>query len=142
MELWQLVKLVSERYGKRLQEHKSKHARAKALASLTVQQFQYLQAISNMSGATVGGLASYFGVTSPTATFTVNRLVRAGYIEKKPSSDDSRSNFLILTSKALKLLTVQEEAFKALADDIEGVLDKKELEAYFSLTEKVCERLK
>lgn len=141
MELWQLVKLVSERYGKRLQEHKKTTPGGKALEALTIQQFQYLQAINNLPAATVGGLSLYFGVTSPTATFTVNKLVRDGYLEKKPSSEDSRSNFLLLTSKGQKLLKVQEEAFKALASDIENALTKKELEAYFDLTKKVCDSL-
>ncbi len=141
MELWQLVKLVSERYGRRLQEHKKKSPAAKELNSLTLQQFQYLQAINSMQSATVGGLASYFRVTSPTATFSVNKLVNAGLIEKKPSDEDSRSNYLIVTSKGRKLLKVQEDAFKALAGDIENALDKKELEAYFILTKKVCDNL-
>lgn len=141
MELWQLVKLVSERYVRRLQEHKTKSPGAKALESLAIQQFQYLQAINSLPSATVGGLATYFGVASPTATFTVNKLVRDGYLKKTPSSEDSRSNFLTLTTKGRKLLKVQENAFKALAVDIENVLDENELETYFRLTKKVCDSL-
>lgn len=141
MELWQLVRLVSERYGKRLQEHRKTRTGAKGLESLTVQQFHYLQAAGSATTATVGWLASYFGVTSPTATFIVNKLVRSGHIIKRPSSEDSRSNFLILTSKGRSLLNIQEDSFKALAGDIEKALDEKELTAYFILTKKVCDSL-
>lgn len=140
MELWQLVKLVSERYGRRLQEHRKKSP-SDGLHKLSVQQFQYLLAASRIPEATVGRLASYFGVTSPTATFTVGRLVKDGYLAKKHSGDDSRVKILVLTPKGRRLLGIQEEAFRALAEDIRKALTEEELEAYSVLTKKVCDGL-
>lgn len=141
MQLWQLVRLVSERYGKRLQEHKKARPGSGELDAMTVQQFQYLQAVNRFPSATVGGLAAYFRVTSPTVTVAVNRLVRAGFLKKSPSNVDGRSNLLVLTQKGRKVLRVQEGAFRALAEDISRALDENELGEYFRLTKKVCDSL-
>ncbi|MCC6751453.1 MAG: MarR family transcriptional regulator [Deltaproteobacteria bacterium] len=140
-ELWELVKLVSERYGQRLQAHRSAKGAGSELSALTVQQFQYLQAVGALPGPTVGSLASYFEVTSPTATSIVNRLEGAGYVEKRPSGRDNRVRFVVLTARGRKVLRAQEDAFRALAEEIRGALTASELAAYQELTAKVCAKL-
>jgi len=138
MPLWQLVRRVSESYGRRLQEHKKDQPGSKLLSSVSVQQFQYLQAISRMDRPTVGRLAEYFSVTPPTATVIVRRLEDQGLIRKKIDADDARIQHITLTEKGQRLLSVQEGAFKALAGDISHILTKEELRRYSELTEKIC----
>jgi DNA-binding MarR family transcriptional regulator len=141
MELWELVRLVSERYGKRLEEHKEAQAGRSGFGSVTVQQFQYLQAIRRAPEATVSYLKSYFGVRSPSATMIVHTLEAKGLLKKKPNSHDQRSNYLVLTPKALKLLEAQENAFVALGEDIQAALSPTDLKTYTRLTEQVCSAL-
>lgn len=141
MELWQLVRLVSERYGRRLQAHRDATGASQELSTLTVQQLQYLQAIGALENPTVGGLAAYFGVTSPTATSIVNKIAALGYVEKRPSGLDGRSRHLLLTPRGKKILRIQEHAFRALADEIAQALTPKELADYHQLTRKVCDSL-
>lgn len=138
MELWELVRTVSQRYGQRLEQHKQAHPRAKDLGELTVQQFQYLQALHASPTPTISFLSTYFGVRSPTATVIVARLVERGFLKKAPDLQDKRSNRLVLTPKARKILEVQESAFRALGDDIRTVLSSSDLQAYVHLTEQVC----
>lgn len=141
MELWQLVKLVSDRYGARLQQHKSKSPKAARLEGMTVQQFQYLQVIGNHQEITVGEMAKRFQVRSPTATSILNRLVELGLIQKTPSHSDRRVLHLRVTGQGKTILKIQEDAFRALAGDIEGCLSPEELLQYRDLTLKVCENL-
>ncbi len=138
MELWELVRLVSERYGKRLEQHKKAHARAGELGQVTLQQFQYLQAIRKSPFPTIGSLSAYFGVRSPTATVIVARLEENGFVKRSPNPRDRRSNRLVPTPKARRILEVQEAAFKALGEDIRDALSPGDLKLYARLTEQVC----
>jgi DNA-binding MarR family transcriptional regulator len=138
LELWELVRLVSERYGKRLSAHKRKNPKASRLESLTVQQFQYLQVIERHSPLSVGEIARYFKVTSPTATSIVNRLEQEALVVKKPSSQDGRIQLMQLTPKGKDIIKIQEDAFRSLAVDIEKALTPQELKKYAELTGKVC----
>lgn len=141
MELWELVRLVSERYGKRLQQHLSAPTAGAGLEEVTVQQFQYLQAIRLGPSPTVSGLAAYFGVRSPTVTVAVQRLVQRGLLSKRPHPSDARSSQLVLTAKARRLFAAQERAFQALGEDIRASLSASELQQYARLTEQVCQAL-
>lgn len=136
--LWKLVRRVSESYGRRLQEHKKKQVGRQSLSTVTVQQFQYLQAIQLLPSATVKALAVYFGVTAPTVTVLVQRLEEQGFVDKEGDSTDRRVQHLLLTEKGRRLLKVQEEAFKALADDIARILSDKEMRLYSEITRKIC----
>jgi DNA-binding MarR family transcriptional regulator len=138
MELWELVRLVSERYGKRLEQHKQAHPAARELGQVTLQQFQYLQAVRRGPSATIGSLSAYFGVRSPTATVLVARLEEKGLVKRSPDPQDGRSNRLVLTPRAQRLLEVQEAAFKALGEDIRAALSPSDLKLYTRLTEQVC----
>lgn len=142
MEMWELVKLVSERYGRRLQEHKAGRPAAREFESLSVQQFQYLQALGSLPEPTVGSLARYFKVTSPTATSLVSRLIQAGYLKRVSHPYDRRSSYLKLTPRGRRILNVQIEAFRALARDITELLSPRELSEYVKLTRRVCDGLK
>lgn len=122
----------------RLQQHKKDQPESKLLSSVSEQQFQYVQAISRIKRPTVGRLAEYFSVTPPTATGIVRRLEDQGLIRKKIDADDARIRHITLTKKGQRLPSVQEPAFKALADDISHILTEDELQRYSELTDKIC----
>lgn len=141
MELWELVRLVSERYGKRLQRHLAASSAASRTEEVSVQQFQYLQAIRASASPTVSGLAAYFSVRSPTVTVAVQRLVERGLVRKRPDPADARRGQLTLTPKAHRLFAAQDRAFKALGEDIRAALDPADFRHYARLTEQVCRAL-
>lgn len=141
MPLWRLVRRLLDGFGRRLQEHQAQQPGARLLASVSTQQFLYLQAIEGLDQATVGRLAEHFGVTPPTATVIVRRLEEQGLIKKKLDADDARIHHLFLTDKGHRLLLVQEGALKALAGDIGKILTREEQRQYARLTEKICTAL-
>jgi DNA-binding MarR family transcriptional regulator len=64
---------------------------------LSVPQFRCLNFVAREPGTSVGAVASFLGVTMPTASAMVDRLVRAGAIRMSESPDDRRRVQLRLT---------------------------------------------
>lgn len=65
---------------------------------LSVPQFRCLQFIAHQPGASISAVAGFLGVTVPTASAMVDRLVRAGAIEPQTAADDRRRSQLHLTA--------------------------------------------
>ena len=57
---------------------------------LTVPQMRCLAFISRQPGASIGTVAKYMGVTLPTASAMVDRLVRSGAVTVNTAADDKR----------------------------------------------------
>lgn len=83
---------------------------------LTIPQFRCLNYIALQPGASVSGVASFLGVTLPTASTMVDRLVRAGAVEPRTAPDDRRRSELHLTrAGAAQLAAIRRGARKELA---------------------------
>lgn len=64
---------------------------------LSVPQFRCLNFISTQPGCTIGAVATFLGVTMPTASAMVDRLVRAGVVRPSTPAQDRRRSQLHLT---------------------------------------------
>ena len=83
---------------------------------LTVPQFRCLNFIALQPGASVSAVAAFLGVTLPTASTMVDRLVRAGAVEPRTDADDRRRSQLHLTrAGAAQLAAIRRGARKELA---------------------------
>ena len=65
---------------------------------MSIPQFRCLHFISRESGCSISDVAVFLGVTLPTASAMVDRLVRAGAIRTRASSADRRRTHLYLTN--------------------------------------------
>ena len=65
---------------------------------LSVPQFRCLNFIAREPGASVGAVAAFLGVTMPTASAMVDRLVRAGAVQPSTAAEDRRRSRLHLTA--------------------------------------------
>lgn len=86
---------------------------------LSVPQFRCLNFISRKPGCSVGAIAGILGVTLPTASAMVDRLVRAGSVVSQTASEDRRRTQLHPTQSGLAQL--QQIRYGAL-DELERVL--------------------
>ena len=59
----------------------------------------YLSAISQAGRTTVSDLAATLGVTKPTVSVRINKLVEEGYVTKVRSKEDGRVFWLTLSDK-------------------------------------------
>lgn len=71
---------------------------------LSVPQFRCLNFIACEPGASVSAVAAFLGVTMPTASAMVDRLVRSGAVRPSTATDDRRRSQLHLTEAGRTLL--------------------------------------
>ncbi len=71
---------------------------------MSVPQFRSLNHVDTHAGCSIGDLAAFLGVTMPTASAMVERLVRAGLVETRADATDRRRSPLHITATGAALL--------------------------------------
>ncbi len=71
------------------------------LPDLSVNEMHLLETIGKThgNGRTVSGIAEELGITQPSVTAAVNKLVKKGYVERWRSEEDGRVVYIYLTKK-------------------------------------------
>ena len=67
--------------------------------SLSATEVLCAELISSMDNPTINEFANFAGVSTPNATYKINRLVAKGYVEKIQSETDKRECHLHITDK-------------------------------------------
>ncbi len=70
-----------------------------------MQQLRAMYVLRDEEVATVGRLAELFGISLPAASVLADRLVRAGYFERREDTADRRRVLLTLTRAGVQLVT-------------------------------------
>lgn len=81
-----------------------KGMRRRAENQPSVPQFRCLGFIVRSPGASMGAIAAFMGVTLPTVSAMVDRLIRAGFVTSNPSVNDRRCIELYATADGLAQL--------------------------------------
>lgn len=89
--------------------------RSQVADALSVPQFRCLNFIAGRRSTSVTEIARFVGVTTPTASATVDRLVRQGYVTARTSAHDRRRSSLELTRKGRALI---DRTRRAARDDL------------------------
>lgn len=86
---------------------------------LSVPQFRCLAFVARQPGSSVGAVAAFLGVTMPTASAMVDRLMRAGQVASRTSTEDRRRIELELTPAGRALLRrIRRDAQSELAQSL------------------------
>lgn len=72
---------------------------------ISMQQLRAMYLLRDEEEASVGRLAELFGIGLPAASLLADRLVRAGYVERRGDPADRRRVLLSLTRVGLRLVT-------------------------------------
>jgi DNA-binding MarR family transcriptional regulator len=89
-------------------------------AGLSVPQFRVLILAQRRPGASVSDVASHLGVTLPTASVAVDRLVRQGLLTIEVAPENRRRRSIGLTSEGTRVVTqAQARTTRALADRLQ-----------------------
>src|SRR2546425_11322109 len=72
---------------------------------ISMQQLRAIYLLRDEEVATVGRLAELFGISLPAASVLADRLVRAGYFERREDTADRRRVLLTLTRAGIQLVT-------------------------------------
>ena len=107
-------------------------------AELSLRQISCLDLIQRLEEPTPSDLARELGITKPSVSALVARLLTAGLIRKERSHRDARSFHLHLTEKGVALMDAHQRSHAAIAQHLLAGLDAREQEQLVALLTKVA----
>jgi DNA-binding MarR family transcriptional regulator len=107
---------------------------------LTLTQMHYLETINQQHNPNLTELALEMGLTKPTVTVAIDKLIEKEYVYKVKSDEDRRSMHLHLTEKGKLLNQMHDYAHKLLAERMISVFDEAELKVLKLLLSKYLNR--
>ncbi|ACL69163.1 MarR family winged helix-turn-helix transcriptional regulator [Halothermothrix orenii] len=132
---------VIEKLSAMMGEFEDRALNSDELADLTVKQLHYLDVIKKYKKPTFTDLAEEMGVTKPTVTLAVNKLINQGYVKKVQSAEDRRVYHLLLTEMGERVVDVHDKAHRDFARQFMKCLNDEELNQLVTIFKKVvkCE---
>lgn len=112
---------------------------ADALGSseLVAKQFFYLEIIDQNRNLTSSKFAKILGITKPSVTEIINKLIRVNCVYKKKDSNDGRVFYIELSEKGRNIARFKSTGDKKLVNEIYKVLDSKEQENLIKILNKI-----
>ncbi len=106
------------------------------LTKLSRKQIYYLDIINQMKNPTLGELAEKLGLSKPSITVIVEKLVQSGYIEKVKSDADRRVSHIHLGGKGKKIAQLHDDIHSRIETFLTGSLENKEIENLTTILHK------
>jgi DNA-binding MarR family transcriptional regulator len=129
----QLIGLIT-RY---IAQQESDRLKSGDLSELSMKQILYMETIATLGEPTFGDLARQFGVSKPSVTAIVDRLIQGGYLQRVRSEADRRVFHVHLTEKGRQLSTAHHEIHAKIARHMSEALSEAELDQFAHLLEKI-----
>ena len=130
---------VVEKISSMMGEFEDKALNSDELSDLTVKQLYYLDIVKKLANPTFTDLSEQIGVTKPTVTTAINKLIKQGYIEKIQSVEDRRVYNILLTEAGERIVDIHDKAHKDFAHMISGCLNNQELNKLVEIFTKVID---
>lgn len=127
------VAMISQLMG----ELESKAFEQEGFSDITMNQMHYLETIAALNEPSFGDLAERLGVTPPSVSAIVKKLIDHGYLTKSRSKEDGRVYYLHLTKKGIRFNQLHNEIHQILASRITGNLDQGEIKTLSGLLGKI-----
>ena len=127
------VEMISQLMG----ELESKAFEQEGFSDITMHQMHYLEMIPKLGSPTSADLADSLGVTRPSVSAIVKKLVDTRYLTKTKSKIDGRVYYLHLTDKGLRFNELHSEVHHILARRITENLNNDEIEDLAGLLGKL-----
>ena len=127
------VEMISQLMG----ELESKAFEQEGFSDITMNQMLYLEAVARLRQPTFGDIAEDLGVTRPSVSGSVNKMIKMGYLAKVQSDQDGRVFFIHLTGKGRRFNDLHSEVHQILARRITENLNPFEIEELADLLAKI-----
>lgn len=108
-----------------------------ARSDLTLRQLQVLVLVRSQPGVTGHDLSGHLGVTTPTVSGLVDRLVTKGLLGRRADPEDRRRVLLTLTPAGLDVLAELESLRTELSTEVLARLSMTELESLVAVTARL-----
>lgn len=110
------------------------------LMSLSVRQMLYLEAVAQVGQPTFSELAGRLGVSKPSVTAIIGKLIQMGILEKVQSGEDRRVFFINLTEKGHQLAELHTNHHRRIARHFMQVLNEGEVAQLLQLLQKIIQK--
>jgi DNA-binding MarR family transcriptional regulator len=107
------------------------------LKELTLTQMNYLEMISQLENPNFTVLALHMGLSKPTITVAVEKLIKRNFISKVKSVTDKRNSRLYLTEKGQLINEMHDYAHRMMAKLISKKLNKDEIDFLVQIFNRV-----
>ena len=128
----QLIAILTRSFA----ELESRALNESELAELSMKQLVYLDTIARLDHPTFSNLAKRLGVSKPSVTAIVGKLLQKGYVEKVQSAEDRRAFYVLLTEKGQALSLLHDNIHRRIAEHFMHALDEHELHQFARLLSK------
>jgi DNA-binding MarR family transcriptional regulator len=105
-------------------------------AELSMRQVLYMETIARLERPSFSELALALGVTRPSVTALVGRLMRNGYVQKIQDGEDRRSFHILLTHKGEQFTQMHAQIHRRMVQTLIGRLEAGEVEQLRALLDK------
>ncbi len=102
-------------------------------AELSMRQVYYLDTILRLENPTFSDLAQQFGVSKPSVTALVGKLIEKGFVEKVQSEADRRVYYIRPTEKAAEFARLHQATHQKMAQYLVRNLDEAEVQQLVQL---------
>ncbi|VFQ47042.1 MarR family winged helix-turn-helix transcriptional regulator [Desulfoluna butyratoxydans] len=107
------------------------------MSQLQVNQIHYLKLIDEHDSLTFSLMAELLGITKPSVTEIVNKLIRLECVTKTQSPDDGRVYFIELSEKGRNIARSRALSENKIIELILKKLDPNEVETFIRLLDKI-----
>jgi DNA-binding MarR family transcriptional regulator len=104
---------------------------------LTETQMHYLEKIAELDNPTLTELSRELGLSKPTVTVAIDKLVEKGFVTRVRSDKDRRSAHLHLTEAGVELNTIHDVAHVSIAKYITKKMETKEIDDFIRIVGKI-----
>lgn len=115
--------------------------REQEFVELSLRQISCLDLIQRQEEPTPGNLARDLGITKPSVSALIARLLAVGFIRKERSQQDARSFHLHLTEKGAALMQAHQRVHEGIARRLLAGLAPAEQQQLADLLAKVAEQI-
>lgn len=110
-------------------------------AALSMRQLHYLDLVHRLGHPTLSELARELGISRPSVTTAVAKLVAAGYLKKVTSDEDRRMAHVHLAPKGRRMVRLHGEVHQSMARLFTDALSRSELNEMTRMLNKVIDHL-
>lgn len=110
------------------------------LVKLSRKQIYYLDVINQMKNPTLGELTNKLGLSKPSITAIVEKLVQSGYVVKVKADDDRRVSHIHLGDKGKMIAQLHDDIHSRIEEFLTESLDSRETEQLTTILSKAIRK--
>ena len=132
--VWDIIKIA--------REHRKTVEKRICSLGIHPSQHHFLMYIAKNGACTQNSIAEAMEISAATVAVSLKKLEKGGYIEKKNSEADGRSNLVVLTAKGQNVAEQSKDMFEQVDREMFASITEEEQLIFHDLMERVVNNLK